>query len=313
MRRSKRVKGIVHSRYTAGGNKIRKSKRMRRGSKLALVIIVAVMISVIFAIFIGNLLNKRSRDVTEYFETVEPIQLEGRLELGKSVAHRACGVNIGDSTNFKRDEYSAVSFFVNDGETLLYNSATAAHFGKAHSPSVDLGSYVSKLKNEGYSAIACFFSEFLMLEDKGSRDAQALYERGLISELEAMGVDEVIVFFAGTDALNFAQMRDFLRSVKLDCTQISLGIRLAVSDVSDESAWAEISQFSTVCDYAALDLGMLELSENGGAEAGFVASMRFYLANYNVRILFDEQNLSVKKFIDDMEISNWMATEHLEG
>ncbi len=306
MKRKRKVKGFVHSRYTSSGNRVRRTKRMGRRSKIAVIMIVTVLISVIFAIIVGNLLNDKSNDAIKYFNTVEPIELDGKLNLGKAPSLTARQVTIGEKPSFKKDEYSAASFFVNGEDGVFYDSAVAKYFGKTVSSGVELDKYINDLKNEGFYTVACFSSRFLTNEDASLSQAEALYEQGLIGELVSCGVDEVLVFFEGTSAQNFSRMRNFLRVVKINCEDIVLGIRLDVADLRSSDSWAEISKFSEVCDYTALDLRAVELSEDGGERAAFVASMRFYLEKYDVRILFDDENESIVDFVKRMKMYNWM-------
>lgn len=301
----RRVKGVVHSRYTSAGNKIRKTKRMSSGARLALTIVITVLVSVIFAIALGNLLNAKSDAADKYFDTVDPIVADGSLTLGKAPSVKACEVTLGDQIKLDGGEYTAVSFFVNGKDGVLYSSSVAEYFGREGGAEVNLTQYVLNAKNAGYYTIACFNSGFLGIEDSAKRGAESLYEQGLAAEIASSGVDEITVFFDGADASNFSEMREFLRSVKLSCPELVLGVRLGVSDVEDKNVWGEISKFSQVCDFVALDIGELELSENGGESARFVASMRFYLLNYNVRILFDGKNESQISFVEGMKITNW--------
>ena len=309
--KKRKVKGVVHSRYTSAGNKIRKTKRMGKGAKLTLIIVITVLVSVTFAIILGNLLNAKSGDADKYFSTVEPIKVDGNLSLGKAPSVKSHSVTLGENISFENGEYTAVSFFVNGDDGVLYASSVAEHFGRDNGSETDLAQYVSYAKNAGYYTTACFKSGFLGIDNDARREAESLYEEGLIAEIASCGVDEIVVFFDGADASNFSQMREFLRAVKLKSPDVILGVRLGVTDMEDQNAWAEISNFSQVCDFAALDIRELELSENGGESARFVASMRFYLLNYNVRILFDSENESQKSFIYGMKITNWSIFDAL--
>jgi hypothetical protein len=300
-----RVKGVIHSRYTARGSRIRKKKRIGRRARLAVVISLTVLFSVIFAIIVGNLLNDKSRDADEYFDSVEPIEVNDSLMLGNSSPIRGVGVAIGDKIIDKEGRYSAATFFVNGESGVLYSSSVADHFGREHDPELSLGDYVLGLSDAGYASVACFRSGFLSIENAAARDAESLYEQGLIAEIASQGVSEVLVFFDEVSGENLGDIKEFLRLVKLRCPNTAIGVRAEISDIMSTDVWSQISGLCACCDYVALDISGVELSEDGGEDARFLASMRFYLLNYNVRILFDSENVTVESFIDKMKITNW--------
>ena len=293
------------------GYRIKKYSRRTRSqykkSKAPIVISVVafLLLSVVVSVAVGLSLSRRAENAGEPpkkydFERVD-------YQSGDKI------VRAVDAYNFPKGasapDYVAQGIYDlsvcvrhSDGR-LDFNFESAELYSADTQGEGNFASLCDSAHSAGAGVCAYMFITSFEIEDEYLRGIAKAYELALISELAASGADDVLLLGLSVTDENIGEVEDFVARASLAAGKAPLGVTVGENLLESASNGDYLAaRVRSVCDYLALDLCHLVLSdgENAGeSEEGeplpgllesTIEKYQYYIKGYPMRLLFSVES-----------------------
>lgn len=299
----------------------RKSKYTRRNLASARRKIIFAILTLIFvfavivgaAIGIGSLLKNKLNDAQEQMH--EYMTPEHKLvEFDRKTKDvNAYGYTFGKdaAAYIEKGIYDfSVCFRYSDG-SLAYHSSIAEEIGfDGMDSGCDLIENIEYLHKCGGYVVGTMYLDSFSQKDGGVTSIKRAYEKQLVIEAADSKVDELLILGIDVSRDNIDELLMFLSDIKKESKDCKIGISISYQDLlEDKNGEYLASKLLMVVDFLSLDAKSVPCTENEtiGDRHSFkyrIESLHYYMAAYNLRLLFDEDHVSLYDIAGEMGINN---------
>ena len=231
-----------------------------------LFIFIAILLSFVFAVILGNHLSKKAEQSqsenhqnsvqTPVIPSIDKVLPELELNafyVDLSTANREN--SLSDQTGIARQNGNALYIEITDNEgKLTYSSTVSSEISCPHNENLDL----SRLKNhfEYYDdyVIGYFASNFSASLDNQTRTQTQSNEILLISEATENGFSQIFIDFPKNITKNdLIYYQTYLLNLKLACKNTPIGIKIPISFISNAANHGILAEIMKVADFFAVD------------------------------------------------------------
>ena len=299
----------------------RKSKYTRRSSfstrrkiifiSLAAVIFIALTVGA--AIAIGTSLKTKLENAEEKtYEYITPEHTLVQFE-PKTREVNAYSYTFGkDAMGYiYQDIYDlSVCLRYEDG-SLAYHSIIAEKIGLDGMDSgCDLKENVEYMHKCGGYVIGTMYINAFSEKDESISSILESYEKQLIIEAAASGIDELLILGVDVSRDNIDSLLEFFSDIKKASMNCKIGFSISYQDLlEDKNGEYLASKLLMVVDFLALDSKSVPCAENEtlGEKKSFkyrIDTLHYYMKAYNLRLLFDEDHVALYDIAGEMGIEN---------
>ena len=303
----------------------RSSRSIRRSKKIPVIlgicalVLLFVGVIVLAATLVGMSLKSQVEKYEEEpaFEYIMPqVQLKGPSGDVREVDAHIFTFDKNPEAFVKVGE-SDLSVMLRDAEgTLYYNSEIAQSVGwDMVYKSVDLTEKIESIHNAG--GYACAYMYLGGFSDQGNlTEMTREYERQLILEAAASGVDEILILGVDVSSNNLDDVLLFISKIKSQAGDCKIGIELDYYDiVSHNEDKYRAQMMLQVCDFLALDASSVPCKENSEeldldieeAQKDFFTAIEeiyYYMSGMKVRLAFNNNENGMYKSVSECTYVN---------
>lgn len=303
----------------------RSSKSIRRSKQIPIILGFCALVLVLVGIVVlaATLVGLKLKDEAAKHEDTTEIQyIEPEVDI-KAPNGEVRDVNaqifrfdysLGE---FLGREITHLSIMLRDTEgTLYYNSevAQAVSWDSVYK-SVDLSEKVENIhKRGGYICSYMYLNSFS--DDSNIAEMKQAYEKQLMLEAAACGVDEILILGIDLTEENLFRIISFLSEIKAGAENCKIGIELDYDEIvsSDPDSYSA-QMILQVCDFITLDASSVPCAENAeelglqgdAANKEFsvaIEEIYYYMSGMKVRVTFNNNENSMYKSISDCSYVN---------
>lgn len=300
-----------HSKYS---RRVAPGVRRSEKSVIVVVLVLFILLCAIISVAVGILLGKKAEQYNEekHFDLPEFEYSSGEKVI-KSVDAYAYEPGSSVSGYISRG-ITDLSLCVRDSEGKVTYNTAITEISEENSGKYDLLETVELI--HGYNGYVCayFYVKSFAEENESLRDLYKAYELALISEIDSLGVDDILLLGIDVNVSNIDEIERFVYDAANSVKGAAVGVALGEQTVRDNSESYILSRMSSVSDYVALNLSDLsadadkvpEGSERGDASPleTLVDELYYYLKSYGMRVVISKDNASLYDSLKDMGISN---------
>lgn len=298
---------IKRTRYSG-----RSAASVRKRKILPIVLISFVSVALLFgaAVGIGAYLRKKALSYTPQREY--DFEDNSFQKNGGALSVYAPSLEYGESVyGLISKGYRDISVGIGSSDKLFVQSEIATGVSGVENGENDIEKYISDIHY--YEANAClyFYSRVFEIKDENQRRVRKAYEISLMSEMAALGADDILILGVSFDDSNISEVTKYISEINAACGDCSVGISVSTGALrlSEEGKYY-VGALLNCADYVALDLR--ELSFDGADEEtdspknieDYLGSMKYYLAQYGLRLVFSEENKQLFDEVYDLGLTN---------
>lgn len=248
-----------------------------------LILLLCAVGAAILAVVIGNLLRLWLDDET-YNRLTGGEETTGEETTAYSSYLRdisAIPFRFGDSYDavWENPEV-AVSLNTPDGK-LNYTSPVSVFLGLNAKSELSLPAQMAELSHAASYISGIFYPQALKEESEDLQKAVSGQECALIGEFLRAGGSEILLCGMNPETIPAKDLEQYLRSVREAAGGAPLGVAVTLSAATAGNAWEMLGQILKICDFCALDLTDLTVTD----AAGLLRSCDYLLRAYDMRLL----------------------------
>lgn len=304
-----------------------RSKKPFRVNKKLLAVIIAVLVIVVLTILLGLYLKSKAEYSKENSSPVpEDVTVDDSdipvIEAAPVVA--AFPLDLENISESKIDRvsdeiysqgFTGVALKLTDNAGIpLYSSEIVSLFNSSDSSSpsksrsLDLGKVTDSLHRHGLKAVGCFEAVHYSA-DSAVEDAQRSYEIALISEMNNLGIDELVVFGLPAGEEKRYLSLEYLEKVRTGAPGLEIGIAAGMNEISSDNYDSQI--LISRSDFLVL---VLDLPDDGTPVSEFLENLikenPVIFTKYSPRLMLpfidDQKTTEEILAFNDNNILNWM-------
>lgn len=291
-------------------NRRRYSQRVGRRISPWLILLFCALGAILLTLLIGNLLKlwldgEAYRQLTDGEETEE--ETEPPLYHAPLRNIRAQPFLLGGDTDDVW-EFPDVSVSLNTPAGVLnYTSPVTQYFALPSNEKVAFGDAMGDLKAAASYISGIFYEQAFSEEHTELRHAATLRDAALMQEFLQAGGSEILVCGLPLEDVSFEQILTYLKAIKPSAQKAPLGVCVPVSFLQKKDAWESLQKLLQVCDFCALDLSGADTSKT---DAEWLDFSRYYLVQYDMRLLLNETQTSLIEAADAMTNDLQIITDY---
>ena len=278
------AKGVRVKKYS------RRTSSRRGGGRVFLVILILlVFVLLCFAIAVATgiaLGNKADSLEDKGGYELPPVEYTSGDKKVRGVIASAYSISV-----YAEGDVS-VTLRHSDG-SLAYASEIAQRVGFDANGVEALDLYADSVHTSGGYICGVFFVTSFNESDRAMREIYKSYEISLISEIAALGVDDILLAGIGVTDGNVAEVEEYLAKAAASAGDVPVGVCLARNDFpsSAEEQYRALRLYNA-CDYFAIDAGSVRTDGGMSAEdtaRQIVDDMYYYIEAYSLRLVIPEE------------------------
>ena len=305
-----------------------RSKKPFRVNKKLLAVIIAVLVIVILTVILGLYLKSKAEYSKENSSPVpEDVTVDDSdipvIESAPVVAAFPLDLEKISESGIDRvsDEifsqgFTGVAIKLTDKNGVpLYSSEVVALFNSSDNGSsasksrtLDLGKVTDSLHRHGLKAVGCFDAVHYSA-DSAVEDAQRSYEIALISEMDDLGIDELVIFGLPKGEEERYLSLEYLERVRNGAPGLEIGIAAEMNELSSDNYESQI--LISRSDFLVLKL---DLPDDGTPVSEFLETLMkenpVIFTKYSPRLMlpFIDDKTTTEEILafNDNSILNWM-------
>ena len=265
----------------------------RKSDKRLIIVLACVLFSFLFAIILGNILGdkaqgslgnapsvgaQQSPTIPSVTKTPPKISLNAYFVDISNVSPDT-NISLSVHTEAPRSSGNALYFELQSGDgKLFYTSNLAKVLGFKCSENLKLSRLNNHFQYYADHAVGLFKSEFSASASAEKRIKIQSNEILLLTEWADGPFDQITVEFNGTiDRNNVIHYQSYLANLKLACENVSVGIKLPLSILTNPDYAGVVSSLMSAADYYITELG----NSNADAIKSILDPLSYYTERYN--------------------------------
>ena len=293
-----------------------KSQYKKSVAPIVLSVIAFLLLSVIISIFIGLSLQKRAEEAGEPekrfdFEKVEYTSAD---KVVSSVEAYNFPKGADAASYVAQDIYDLSVCIRHENGEIDYRFDIAEQYGLDNvDGSYSFADLCESAHKAGGRVCAYMYVGTFEVEDEYQREIRKAYEIALINEAAKAGADDILLLGLDVTSDNIAQIEDFVALAAKAAEKTPLGVAVSIETVAQNDKEIYLAaRLRSACDYLALDLTYLKLSDansKGSDENGellpslleqTIAKHEYYIKSYPMRVLLPKEHS--KLYIPTLEL-----------
>lgn len=283
--------------------------RQRAGNRISLpvILLLCALGAVLITVIVGNILRlfldeDALRALTSGAETTAEAEPPQHTSPVRDIA--AYPYVWGEDTDDVWD-FSDVSVDLNTptGE-FGYVSSVTAYFGLPSMREEPFDDAIGDLKAAASYISGIYFPQVWSEESEALRYSATLRDAAVLREFLLAGGNDVLLCNLPFESVPLSELLSYLQTVKQTVGNFSVGVAIPHTYLAREDAWRSLAALLEVCDFCAVDL---RYAENNRTAEEWLAFSRYYLVQYDMRLLLDESQSALADAAvgSDMQIASY--------